>query len=95
VFSHSEQPALNVQAEAAAEAKLRGPHSFPLERLLATFWELRYAQGKTCPIAEELQDAQSNEVNMQISSLVSLCFLSQVDIRDWLPNFISHDPATF
>ena len=35
--------AVCIQAEAAAEAKLKGPHAFPLERALATFWELRNA----------------------------------------------------
>ncbi|EIE26725.1 hypothetical protein COCSUDRAFT_59242 [Coccomyxa subellipsoidea C-169] len=67
------------QAESAAEAKLRGPHSFPLERLMATYWELRYAQGDTCPNAEEHRDAQSADVFLQISSLVSLRFLSQAE----------------
>lgn len=67
-----------MQAEAAAEAKLRGPHSFPLERLLATFWELRYGLSEDCISRDELEDAQSNEVMMQVSSLVSLRFLSQV-----------------
>ncbi|KAK9916502.1 hypothetical protein WJX75_003462 [Coccomyxa subellipsoidea] len=67
------------QAESAAEAKLRGPHTFPLERLMATYWELRYAQGDTCPNSEEHQDAQSADVFLQISSLVSLRFLSQAE----------------
>ena len=45
---------------------------------MATYWELRYAQGDTCPNSEEHQDAQSADVFLQISSLVSLRFLSQV-----------------
>lgn len=67
-----------VQAEAAAEAKLRGPHSFPLERMLATFWELQHGSSEDSTSADALADAQSNEVIMQVSSLVSLRFLSQV-----------------
>ncbi len=46
---------------------------------MATYWELRYAQGDTCPNAEEHRDAQSADVFLQISSLVSLRFLSQVE----------------
>jgi hypothetical protein len=66
-----------VQAEAAAEAKLRGPHAFALERLLGIFWELRAAQGGGIPsAAAERADLQSADVLMQISSLVSLRFLS-------------------
>ncbi|CAL8467061.1 g6597 [Coccomyxa elongata] len=70
------------QAEAAAEAKLRGPHTFPLERLMGTYWELLYAQGEhqgVCPNAEEHRDALSADVFLQISSLVSLRFLSQAE----------------
>ena len=71
----------SIKAEAAAEAKLRGPHTFPLERLMATYWELLYAQGEhqgVCPNAQEHWDALSADVFLQISSLVSLRFLSQV-----------------
>ena len=70
--------ALHLQAEAAAEAKLRGPHVFPLERMLATFWELRAAQDEAPPGAAEQRDAQSGDLFMEISSLVSMRFLSQV-----------------
>ncbi|CAK0734650.1 hypothetical protein CVIRNUC_000462 [Coccomyxa viridis] len=66
------------QAEAAAEAKLRGPHAFPLERMLATFWELRSAQDEEPAGAAEQRDAQSGDLFMEISSLVSMRFLSQV-----------------
>ena len=67
-----------MQAEAAAEAKLRGPHAFPLERLLATFWELRSAQDEEPPGTAEQRDAHSGDLFMEISSLVSMRFLSQV-----------------
>ena len=67
-----------MQAEAAAEAKLRGPHAFPLERMLATFWELRNAQDEEPAGAAEQRDAQSGDLFMEISSLVSMRFLSQV-----------------
>ena len=69
---------MHLQAEAAAEAKLRGPHAFPLERMLATFWELRSAQDEVPAGAAEQQDAQSGDLFMEISSLVSMRFLSQV-----------------
>ena len=69
---------LTLQAEAAAEAKLRGPHAFPLERMLATFWELRSAQDEEPAGVAEQQDAQSGDLFMEISSLVSMRFLSQV-----------------
>lgn len=54
---------------------------------MATYWELRYAQGEECPHADEHRDAQSADVFQQISSLVSLRFLSQVSLlllREWL-----------
>ncbi len=74
-----------IKAEAAAEAKLRGPHTFPLERLMGTYWELLYAQGEhqgVCPNTEEHRDALSADVFLQISSLVSLRFLSQVGLTE-------------
>jgi len=67
-----------VQAEAAAEAKLRGPHTFLLERMVATFWELRNALDEEPANRAEQRDAQSGDPFMQISSLVSMRFLSQV-----------------
>ena len=69
-----------VQAEAATEAKLKGPHAFPLERALATFWELRNALDEQPAGAAEQRDRQSGDLLMQISSLVSMRFLSQVDL---------------
>lgn len=74
--------AMYMQAEAAAEAKLRGPHAFPLERMLATFWELRSAQDEEPAGAAEQRDAQSGDLFMEISSLVSMRFLSQVRALD-------------
>ena len=66
-----------MQAEAAAEAKLKGPHAFPLERLLGIFWELHAATGEAALDSAERRDLQSADVLLQISSLVSLRFLSQ------------------
>lgn len=79
-----------LQAEAAAEAKLKGPHPFPLERLLATFWELRNAQDKEPASADEQRDAQSGDLFMQISSLVSQRFLSQVSAAPCLLRMSLH-----
>ena len=67
-----------VQAEAAAEAKLKGPHAFLLERALATFWELRGALDEEPAGAAEQRDRQSGDLLTQISSLVAMRFLSQV-----------------
>lgn len=67
-----------VQAEAAAEAKLKGPHAFPLERALATFWELRSALDEEPAGVAEQRDRQSGDLLTQISSLVAMRFLSQV-----------------
>lgn len=79
-----------LQAEAAAEAKLKGPHPFPLERLLATFWELRNAQDKEPASMDEQRDAQSGDLFMQISSLVSQRFLSQVSTAPCLLRISLH-----
>lgn len=70
--------AICMQAEAAAEAKLKGPHAFPLERALATFWELRNALDEEPASTAEQRDRQSGDLLTQISSLVSMRFLSQV-----------------
>ena len=56
---------------------MKGPHAFPLERLLGIFWELHAATGDEAPDEAERRDLQSADVLMQISSLVSLRFLSQ------------------
>ena len=61
------------------EAKLRGPHPFPLERLLAICWALLDADTAVSDEAPPLDgvERQSAEAYMQISSLVSLQLLSQ------------------
>ena len=70
------------------EAKLRGPHPFPLERLLNICWALLDADAAASDEAPPLDgvERQSAEAFMQISSLVSLQLLSQA--RQLLP-----DPA--
>lgn len=75
---------LNVQADAAREALLRGPTPFPQERLLSYFWNLLRAEGE----ADDEQagshseaasfQQQSAEVFMLLRSLVSLRLLTQV-----------------
>ncbi len=61
------------------EAKLRGPHPFPLERLLSICWALLDADAAASDEAPPLDgvERQSAEAFMQISSLVSLQLLSQ------------------
>jgi len=61
------------------EAKLRGPHPFPLERLLNICWALLDADAAASDEAPPLDgvERQSAEAFMQISSLVSLQLLSQ------------------
>ena len=77
-------PPLNVQADAAREALLRGPLAFPQERLLSYFWNLLRAEGDhdddatgSWGEAAAFQQ-QSAEVFMLLRSLVSLRLLTQV-----------------
>ncbi|PRW18369.1 origin recognition complex subunit 5-like [Chlorella sorokiniana] len=73
------------QVEAAVEAKLRGPHAFPLERLLQIFHAI-YADHDADDEEEEggqdLEEThrvmQQAEVLQQVSSLVLLRLLEQV-----------------
>lgn len=71
--------AMDRQAEAALEARLRGPHSFPLERLLHIFWAV-FAHHDAEDEGER-QEAQrvmrQGEVLHQVSSLLSLRLLDQ------------------
>lgn len=77
--------ALDRQAEAALEATLKGPHSFPLERLLHIFYCI-YEQHGPENDGDEGQsghggaatrhEVQRAEVQMQLSTLVSLRLLS-------------------
>ncbi|KAL4457995.1 hypothetical protein ABPG75_012860 [Micractinium tetrahymenae] len=79
--------AMDRQAEAAVEAKLRGPHSFPLERLLHIFWaifahhdaedEEEGREGEGDERREAQRVMQQAEVLHQVSSLVSLRLLDQ------------------
>lgn len=70
------------QAEFAREAQLRGPITFPQERLLSYFWNLLKAEAadrEAAPWHERAaQQQQSAEVFMLLRSLVSLRLLSQV-----------------
>ena len=60
------------QVEATKEGQFHGGHSFALERLLYVFWQLLRLQGVDGP------EEQSADIFTQLSSLVSLRFLSQV-----------------
>ena len=64
-----------VQAENAREASLKGPHSFPVERMLAIFCRLLAGEEGSSGGGAGLQSA---DVFMQTSSLVSLRLLSKV-----------------
>lgn len=75
------------QAEAAVEARLRGPHTFPLERLLHIFWAI-FAhhegdeegegwQGDADNRQEARRVMQQGEVLHQVASLLSLRLLDQ------------------
>ena len=80
--------AMDRQTEAAVEAVLRGPHSFPLERLLHIFYCIYAHHGMADGEYEEESEAreesrkhmagelQSAEVLMQLSTLVSQRLLS-------------------
>ncbi|DBB06530.1 TPA: hypothetical protein ACH3X1_012075 [Trebouxia sp. C0004] len=69
------------QAEGAKEAQLRGPITFPQERLLSYFWNLLKSEGADDEAAAWDEGAahqqQSAEVFMLLRSLVSLRLLSQ------------------
>jgi len=62
------------QVENAREASLKGPHSFPLERMLAIFWRLLSGEEE----GDDTASLQSADIFMQTSSLVSLRLLSKV-----------------
>ncbi|EFN58433.1 hypothetical protein CHLNCDRAFT_50195 [Chlorella variabilis] len=74
------------QVEAAVEAKLRGPHTFPLERLLHIFYVLyahhdaedeeEGAEGRL-EVPQSQRVMQQAEVLQQVSSLVALRLLEQ------------------
>ena len=69
------------QAEAAKEARLRGPQAFPLERLLAVYWALLRAHvDAPQPAAAE----QSAELHMQLATMVELRLLSRVPPPAWM-----------
>jgi origin recognition complex subunit 5 len=84
------------QIEAVQEAKLRGPHPFPLERLLSICWALLDADTAASDEAPPLDavDRQSAEAFMQISSLVSLQLLSQASALDYLTALLIHCDAS-
>eukprot|EP00887_Chlorella_sp_A99_P001473 scaffold8.g1473.t1 len=67
------------QVEAELEAKLRGPHSFPLERLLQIFFALYGKEGEEEGDGrrEARRTMLQGEVLMQVPSLVALRLLSQ------------------
>lgn len=71
------------QTENAAEAALRGPHSFPLERLLQIFYCLYDQHGPheernegEIGIRNIAFEVQRAEISMQLTTLVSLQLLS-------------------
>ena len=67
---------MGCQVENAKEAALKGPHSFPLERLLAVFWHLQ-RQEDDDDTSSSPHDA---ELFVQMASLVSLRLLSKVGL---------------
>ena len=67
---------LAYKVENAREAALRGPHSFPKERMLAVFWHLLASEEDDGGTANQ----QAGDVYMQITSLVSLRLLSRVRV---------------
>ena len=70
-----------MQADGAREAQLKGPISFPQERLLSYFWNLLRSEGNDDGASDQnegaAQQQQSAEVFMLLRSLVSLRLLSQ------------------
>ena len=73
-----------MQAEAAKEIQLKGPTTFPQERLLSYFWNLLKSEGNDDVASSQneraAQQQQSAEVFMLLRSLVSLRLLSQARI---------------
>lgn len=73
-----------VQAEVAKETQLKGPITFPQERLLSYFWNLLKSEGNDDVASSQneraAQQQQSAEVFMLLRSLVSLRLLSQARI---------------
>ncbi len=71
-----------MQVEGAKEAQLKGPITFPQERLLSYFWNLLKSEGADDEAGawdeRAARQQQSAEVFMLLRSLVSLRLLSQV-----------------
>lgn len=78
-----------MQAEGAKEVQLRGPITFPQERLLSYFWNLLKSEGTDDESAawdeRAAHQQQSAEVFMLLRSLVSLRLLSQASQHTALP----------
>lgn len=72
------------QAEGAKDAQLKGPITFPQERLLSYFWNLLKSEAADDTTAawdeRAAQQQQSAEVFMLLRSLVSLRLLSQASV---------------
>lgn len=72
------------QAEGAKDAQLKGPITFPQERLLSYFWNLLKSEAADDATAawdeRAAQQQQSAEVFMLLRSLVSLRLLSQASV---------------
>jgi origin recognition complex subunit 5 len=79
-------------AEAAAEAGLRGPHAFPMERLLHFFYAMYAAaegeggegEGERAGARGWADEAQAAEVQMAVTSLVALRLLGASTAGDAL-----------
>ena len=72
------------KVENAREAALRGPHSFPVERMLAVFWHLLTSEEDDGGNASQ----QAGDVFTQITSLVSLRLLSRVRVVQIIKSLI-------
>ncbi|KAA6423708.1 MAG: origin recognition complex subunit 5 [Trebouxia sp. A1-2] len=87
------------QAEGAKEAQLRGPITFPQERLLSYFWNLLKSEGADDEAAawdeRAAQQQQSAEVFMLLRSLASGDMLDdgkyQCNIKDELAQKLAHN----
>ena len=70
-----------MKAEVAKETQLKGPITFPQERLLSYFWNLLRSEANDGEVSSQGERAahqqQSAEVFMLLRSLVSLRLLSQ------------------
>ena len=69
------------QVDLVAAARLKGPHPFPLERLLGICWALLDADAAASEEEAPVVDARGRhaaEVFVQIRTLVSLRLLNQV-----------------